>query len=127
MNLAVDQGQRPEMAYGAQMRELLAIAFEKIILAFFAADDEFEIRPRPQMAPDLEQHDVVQLVSALAARLPQISQFMRILFIGQKAAAARRLRIVDIPVTRRQRHLRLAPASIEVEQLIAPHPAFALG
>jgi hypothetical protein len=115
------------MARGIEVGEALAIAVEKIVLALVAADDELEVRARAQMAPDLEQHDVIELVVPGAARGPEVGELVRVLLVGEKAAAARGLGVVGEAVLRGERHLRLARAAVEVLELLAVHPAFALG
>ena len=42
---AVHQCQRAEVAYGNKMREVAPVTVQKVVLAFLAADDKFEIWP----------------------------------------------------------------------------------
>ena len=100
---------------------------QEIVFAFLARDDEFEGLFGAYVAANLEQHDVVEFVFAPAAVVPQVTQLDRIALIGQKTAAAGRLRVLLETELARQRHLRLARAPGEVLQLRPVDPAFALG
>src|SRR3989338_4273128 len=124
---AVEQHQRPGVTGGGEMDEPAAIAAEKIVLALVAPDDELEMRARAQVPADLEQHYVVELVALLAARAPEIGELVRILLVGEEAAAARGLGVVVKAVLLRQRDLRLATAPVEIMEPLAIHPALALG
>ena len=88
----VDQRQRTFVTVDAQIHELLSIPLEEVVLAVVSRDDHFEVRRRTQVTADFQQHDVVEAVIALAARLPQISELRRVFRIGEKAASAGRLR-----------------------------------
>ena len=124
---AVEQGQRPLVTCGAQVRELLPITVQVAVLAFLAPDDELEVRPRPEVAPDLEQHDVVEVVVALAPALPEIGKFRGVLAIGQEAAAPGGLGVVGETEVLGKRHLRLARTTVKIVQALAVDPALAFG
>ena len=79
------------------------------------------------MPAHFQQHDVVQLVAALVAGLPQIGELAGVGFVGQEAAAAGGLGVVLQAETARQLDLRLAVAAGEIVQPRAVHPALALG
>src|SRR3569833_2701464 len=81
------------MTHGPQVCIAPAIAFEKIVLPLFATDDELKVRPRPQVAAYLEQHDVVEFVFLVAARLPEVLQLARVIGIDKETATARGLGI----------------------------------
>jgi hypothetical protein len=51
------------------------VAPEETRLAFFPRYDHLEVGARPDVAPDLEQHDVIEFVIPFSASLPQIRQF----------------------------------------------------
>ncbi len=76
------------------------------------------------MAAHLEQHDVVELVVAAAACLPEIHQFVGILLVGEKTAAARRLRPIGEAKFPGKRHLRFAVTAVKTVQRFAIDPAF---
>ena len=87
--VAVDQGEGSLVAHGAQVREPLAVAAQVAVLAFFASDDDLEVRPRPDVPADLEQHDVVEVVVAPAPARPQIGELGGVLGVREEAAPAR--------------------------------------
>ena len=123
---SVEQHQRTGVARGVEVREALAIALEEIILALVAPDDELEIGRGRRWRPTLSS----MMSSSSYCLVPRVDQrsasLCEILFVGEEAAAAGWLGVVHKTVLRRQRHLRLAIAAVEAEELFAVHPAFAL-
>src|SRR4029453_12495770 len=115
-----------EVALGSQVHEALAVALEEMVLAVLSADDQFEVRRGPNVTPDLQQHDVVQLVVLATARMPQIGELRRITRIGQETAASCRLRPLRESEAFRELDLRFAIAPVEREEALAVHPALAL-
>ena len=110
---AVDQRQRSFVTDRSQMHETAAVAFEKSVFTFLSTNDHLEVRPWSKVSPDLEKHDVVQLVIALCTALPEILQFARVRLVGQEATTSRGLRIVHEAVFLCQCHLRFAISTAE--------------
>ena len=79
-----------------------------------------------EVAPHLQQHDVIQLILPLAARLPQVGQPPGVGLVGEKTAAPGRLGIVGETEPLRQGHLGLAGAAAEVVQPLPVHPPLPL-
>ena len=58
------------MAGAIHANEIFFIPAHKPRFAVLAGNDNFKIRLRSDMPADLKQHDIVQFIIALAARLP---------------------------------------------------------
>src|SRR5690606_15262480 len=124
---ALDQRQRPLMRAQDEMVEAATVALQVAALAFVARDDDLEMGARADVAADLEQHDVVELVVLAAAVLPQVGQLARVVGVGEETAAAGGLGPLGEAELLCQRGLRLAAPAGEVGQRLAVHPALALG
>ena len=109
------------------MREAIAVTAQVTGLAFVASNDKLEVAPGAQVTADLEEHDVVEVVSLGPARVPQVAQLARIRRVGQEAAAAGRLGIVLETILGRERDLPLAAATAEIVQPLTLDPTLALG
>ena len=114
------------MAHRPQVHELAAVAAEEIVLPLLAPDDELEVGTRAQVPAHLEEHDVVELVVAPAAALPEIRELRGVLPVGEEAAPPGRLGVVLEAEVGREGELGLARAPGEVVQALAVHPALAL-
>ncbi len=108
------------------MDKLLLVAGKKIVLSLFAADNELEVGSRSNVPAHLQQHDIVHLVFARAASLPQVDQFARIGLVSQEAATAGRGGVVLKTEFFCQLHLGFAISAGETVKLLPIDPALSL-
>src|SRR5690606_18673830 len=97
----------------------LRVALELEVLPLGAPDHELHLRREAEVPAGREKRDLVALDAALRAMVEDVEEAAREGFVGEVAAAARRLRILLEAELHSQRHLLLPATAGDGVELLA--------